>query len=284
MIKWCTIIIIFTNVVRLIRSWAYKNALYACNSYIIYMWKFSRKSSLYLDRVHALLFHQLKEKHSQVRLNTLRICNCLFKYVPLRLLYFFFFGIYVSNLYSAIRRFSQFATILCRWQRVACCFWFFFFRKFEKFRRLVIADFSVLLKLTVNTDPGRPLPAPKKFASELELFAIRCIKDWRDEFGKDFKDEFDFVLKYLSKYKKVGKFLYKRGSSPSTVATRSVLSTRSKIFLVGKTYLFCIMFSEGLLRVQLAIQNELNWEFNIRLVFFSPKSVLKRHTIYIDIY
>lgn len=42
---------------------------------------FSRKSSVYIDRIHALLFHQLKEKHSQIRLSALRICNCLFKYV-----------------------------------------------------------------------------------------------------------------------------------------------------------------------------------------------------------
>lgn len=41
---------------------------------------------MYVDRVHALLFHQLKEKHSQIRLNALRIYNCLFKYV-----YFFVF-------------------------------------------------------------------------------------------------------------------------------------------------------------------------------------------------
>jgi hypothetical protein len=45
------------------------------------MWKFFRKSSIYIDRVHALLFHQLKEKHSQIRLSALRICNRLFKYV-----------------------------------------------------------------------------------------------------------------------------------------------------------------------------------------------------------
>lgn len=78
------------------------------------------------------------------------------------------------------------------------------FRKFERFRKLVIVDFSVLVKLTINTDTGRSLPPPKKFAADLELYAIRCIKEWNEEFGKVFKDEFGFVLKYLSKYKKVG--------------------------------------------------------------------------------
>lgn len=63
---------------------------------------------------------------------------------------------------------------------------------------------SVLLKLTVNTDAGRTLPPPKKFATDLELYSIRCIKEWNDEFGKNFKDEFNFVFKYLNKYKKVG--------------------------------------------------------------------------------
>lgn len=139
---------------------------------------------------------------------------------------------------------------------------FFFFRKFEQFRRLVIADFSVLLKLTVNTEPGRPLPPPKKFASELELFAIRCIKDWRDEFGKDFKDEFDFVLKYLSKFKKVGKFLYKRGNSPSIIATRSVLSARSKIFI----FILLLCFWKVSRACTACNLNELNWKFNIQLV------------------
>jgi len=78
------------------------------------------------------------------------------------------------------------------------------FRKFEHFRKLIIVDISVLLKLTVNTDAVRTLPPPKKFATDLEIYSIRCIKEWNDEFGKDFKDEFNFVLKYLSKYKKVG--------------------------------------------------------------------------------
>lgn len=50
---------------------------------------------------------------------------------------------------------------------------------------------------------GRSLPPPKKFAADLEVFAIRCIKEWKDQFGKDFKDEFNFVFKYLEKYKKV---------------------------------------------------------------------------------
>lgn len=67
----------------------------------------------------------------------------------------------------------------------------------------MIVDFSVLLKLTVNVDIGRSLPPPKKFAADLELFAIRCIKEWNDEFGKDFENEFNFVFKYLNKYKKV---------------------------------------------------------------------------------
>ncbi|KAL4143742.1 hypothetical protein QTP88_006036 [Uroleucon formosanum] len=113
-----------------------------------------KKSSIYIDRVHALLFHQLKEKHSQIRLSALRICNCLFK-------------------------------------------------KFEHFRKLIVVDISILLKLTVNTDAGRTLPPPKKFATDLELYSIRCIKEWNDEFGKDFKDEFNFVFKYLNKYKKI---------------------------------------------------------------------------------
>ncbi|XP_022182418.1 UV-stimulated scaffold protein A-like isoform X2 [Myzus persicae] len=113
-----------------------------------------KKSSIYIDRVHALLFHQLKEKHSQIRLSALRICNRLFK-------------------------------------------------KFEHFRKLIIIEISVLLKLTVNTDAGRTLPPPKKFAADLEVYSIRCIKEWNDEFGKDFKDEFNFVFKYLSKYKKI---------------------------------------------------------------------------------
>ncbi|XP_025205576.1 UV-stimulated scaffold protein A-like [Melanaphis sacchari] len=113
-----------------------------------------KKSSIYIDRVHALLFHQLKEKHSQIRLSALRICNCLFK-------------------------------------------------KFEHFRKLIIANISVFLKLTVNTDTGRTLPPPKKFATDLEIYSIRCIKEWSDEFGKDFKDEFNFVFKYLNKYKKI---------------------------------------------------------------------------------
>lgn len=78
------------------------------------------------------------------------------------------------------------------------------FRKFEHFRKLIIVDISVLLKLTVNTDAGRTLPPPKKFAADLEIYSIKCIKEWSDEFGKDFKDEFNFVFKYLSKYKKVG--------------------------------------------------------------------------------
>lgn len=67
----------------------------------------------------------------------------------------------------------------------------------------MIADLSILLKLTVNVDTGRSLPPPKKFAADLELFAIRCIKEWNDEFGKDFENEFNFVFKYLNKYKKV---------------------------------------------------------------------------------
>ncbi|CAI6367465.1 unnamed protein product [Macrosiphum euphorbiae] len=113
-----------------------------------------KKSSIYIDRVHALLFHQLKEKHSQIRLSALRICDRLFK-------------------------------------------------KFEHFRKLIIVDISILLKLTVNTDAGRTLPPPKKFATDLELYSIRCIKEWNDEFGKDFKDEFNFVFKYLNKYKKI---------------------------------------------------------------------------------
>ncbi|KAL5241831.1 hypothetical protein ACI65C_009241 [Semiaphis heraclei] len=75
--------------------------------------------------------------------------------------------------------------------------------KFEHFRKLIIVDISVLLKLTVNTDAGRTLPPPKKFATDLEIYSIRCIKEWNDEFGKDFKDEFNFVFKYLSKYKKI---------------------------------------------------------------------------------
>lgn len=70
----------------------------------------------------------------------------------------------------------------------------------------MIVDFSVLLKLTVNIDTERSLPPPKKFASDLEHFAIRCIKEWNDEFGNDFKDEFNFVFKYLNKYKKVSIF------------------------------------------------------------------------------
>jgi len=78
------------------------------------------------------------------------------------------------------------------------------FRKFEHFRKLIIVDISVLLKLTVNTESGRTLPPPKKFATDLELYSIRCIKEWNDEFGNDFKDEFNFVFTYLSKYKKVG--------------------------------------------------------------------------------
>lgn len=77
------------------------------------------------------------------------------------------------------------------------------YRKFEQFRKLIIVDFSVLLKLTVNTDSGRSLPPPKKFAADLEVFAIRCIKEWKDQFGKDFKNEFNFIFKYLEKYKKV---------------------------------------------------------------------------------
>ncbi|CAH1724240.1 unnamed protein product [Aphis gossypii] len=113
-----------------------------------------KKSSIYIDRVHALLFHQLKEKHSQIRLSALRICNRLFK-------------------------------------------------KFEHFRKLIILDISVLLKLTINTDAGRTLPPPKKFAADLEIYSIKCIKEWSDEFGKDFKDEFNFVFKYLNKYKKI---------------------------------------------------------------------------------
>lgn len=68
----------------------------------------------------------------------------------------------------------------------------------------MVVDFSVLLKLTINTEEGRPLPPPKKFAAELELFAVKCIKGWHDEFGKDFRVEFEFVFKYLNKYKKVG--------------------------------------------------------------------------------
>lgn len=79
-----------------------------------------------------------------------------------------------------------------------------FCREFEYFRKLIIVDISVLLKLTVNTDTGRSLPPPKKFATDLEIFAIRCIKEWNEAFGKDFKNEFDFVFKYLNKYKKVG--------------------------------------------------------------------------------
>lgn len=68
----------------------------------------------------------------------------------------------------------------------------------------MIVDFSTLLKLTVNTDAGKFLPPPKKFAADLELFSIKCMKEWRDEFGKDFKDEFNYIFNYLNKYKKVG--------------------------------------------------------------------------------
>lgn len=81
------------------------------------------------------------------------------------------------------------------------------FRKFEHFRKLIILDISVLLKLTINTDAGRTLPPPKKFAADLEIYSIKCIKEWSDEFGKDFKDEFNFVFKYLNKYKKVGYYI-----------------------------------------------------------------------------
>ncbi|XP_025409474.1 UV-stimulated scaffold protein A-like isoform X2 [Sipha flava] len=52
-------------------------------------------------------------------------------------------------------------------------------------------------------DAGRTLPPPKKFAAELEVFAIKCLKEWKDEFGKDFTAEFEFVFKYLNKYKKI---------------------------------------------------------------------------------
>jgi hypothetical protein len=55
-------------------------------------------------------------------------------------------------------------------------------------------------------DAGRTLPPPKKFAAELEVFAIKCLKEWKDEFGKDFTAEFEFVFKYLNKYKKVRGF------------------------------------------------------------------------------
>lgn len=77
------------------------------------------------------------------------------------------------------------------------------YRRFEYFRKLIVVNFSVLLKLTVNTDVGRSLPPPKKFATELEIFAVKCIKEWNDEFGENFKHEFNFVFNYLNKYKKV---------------------------------------------------------------------------------
>ncbi|XP_050435748.1 UV-stimulated scaffold protein A-like isoform X2 [Adelges cooleyi] len=113
-----------------------------------------KKSPEYVERVHVLVLHQLKEKHSEVRLGALRICDCLFK-------------------------------------------------KYEHFRKLVVDDLSVFLKLTVNTDMTKPLPPPKKFARELEMAAVRCIKEWKDNFGADFVDEFDFAFSYLNKYKKI---------------------------------------------------------------------------------
>ncbi|XP_050534156.1 UV-stimulated scaffold protein A-like [Daktulosphaira vitifoliae] len=113
-----------------------------------------KKSTEYIERVHMLLLHQLKEKHSEVRFSALRVYDFLFK-------------------------------------------------KFQHFRKLVIDDFSIFLKLTINTDINKPLPPPKKFAKELEIMSVKYIKEWKDEFGSDFIDEFDFVFKYLNKYKKI---------------------------------------------------------------------------------
>lgn len=144
-----------------------------------------------MGRVHALLFHRLKEKHSQIRLNALRVCNRLFKYV------------HIITYCSTIARTSALPNFTVSGSNRSSRRCSLRFREFEHFRRLVIVDFSVLIALTVNTDTERPLPPPKRFAADLELYAIRCVKEWRDQFGKVFKDEFDFVVKYLSKYKKV---------------------------------------------------------------------------------
>ncbi len=76
------------------------------------------------------------------------------------------------------------------------------FLRSHVFRELILDEFQMLFELVLETNGGRPLPPPKKRATELKHLAARHIKNWHEKFSDVYK-LLDLGFNYLKNCKKV---------------------------------------------------------------------------------
>ena len=76
------------------------------------------------------------------------------------------------------------------------------FKRSHCFRELLVANLQQVMVLTAETNPSKPMPAPRSVALSLKKLALTTIRDWAKEFGAGYK-RLRLAISYLKNCKKV---------------------------------------------------------------------------------
>lgn len=79
----------------------------------------------------------------------------------------------------------------------------YLFLRSALFRELAVLDFQTFVELCVGVDDtNKPLPPPKRFATELRTAGLRFVQDAHRKHGSDYK-QIDLAYRYLRRTLKV---------------------------------------------------------------------------------